>query len=91
MAALRIQNKLTLLSVQGMEQSFEGHNEVDAVKDQLASLMRSDLPADVGAQAKKLSARLTKIGGVIPPAFGGGGGGSRRPPVTPRHCTPSST
>ncbi len=84
MAALRIQNKLTLLSVQGMEQSFEGHNEVDAVKDQLASLMRSDLPADVGAQAKKLSARLTKIGGVIPPAFGGGGGGSRRPPVDPK-------
>ena len=29
MAALRTQNKLTLLSVQGMEQSFAGHEEVE--------------------------------------------------------------
>ncbi len=37
MAALRTQNKLTLLSVQGMEQSDEGHGEVEAVKGQLCS------------------------------------------------------
>lgn len=83
LTALRIQNKLTLLSVQGMKQSFEGHDEVDAVKEQLASLMRSDLPADVAAQAKNLRADLTKIGGVMPPPFGGGGG-ARRPPADPK-------
>ena len=33
MAALRTQNRLTLLSVQGMKQSFEGHDEVDAVRE----------------------------------------------------------
>ena len=66
MAALRTQNKLTLLSVQGMEHSFEGHEEVNAVKDQLATLMKGNLPADVAAQAKTLEASLTKIGGVMP-------------------------
>ena len=76
MAALRTQNKLTLLAVQGMQQSYEGHDEVDAVKDQLASLMKSSLPGDVAAQAKTLDASLTKIGGVMP--TGGGGGAGRR-------------
>ena len=64
MGALRTQNKLTLLSVQGMEHSFEGHEEVNAVKDQLATLMKGNLPADVAAQAKTLEASLTKIGGA---------------------------
>jgi hypothetical protein len=44
MADLRTQSKLTLLSVQGMEQSFEGHDEVNAVKDQLATLMKGTCP-----------------------------------------------
>jgi hypothetical protein len=73
MAALRTQNKLTLLSVHGMQQSFEGRDEVDAVKSQLASLLEGDLPADVAAQAKVLEGSLTKIGGVMPVGFGGGG------------------
>ena len=77
MAALRIQNQLTLLSAHGMEQSYEGHSEVDAVKRQLASVMKSNLPADVAAQAKTLDAGLTKIGGVLPP----GGEGPGRPPT----------
>ena len=80
MAALRTQSKLTLLSVEGMKQSFEGHEEVDAVKDQLASLMQGTLPADVAAQAKTLEASLTKIGGVMPGPGGGGGGGRRAAP-----------
>jgi photosystem II stability/assembly factor-like uncharacterized protein len=76
MAALRTQNKLTLLSVQGMEQSDAGHGEVEAVKGQLSALMHGDLPPDVAAQAKTLNSSLTKIGGVIPApgAFGGGPG-----------------
>jgi hypothetical protein len=72
MAALRIQNQLTLLSVKGMEQSFAGHEEVNAVKDQLAALMKGTLPPEVAAQAKTLDASLTRIGG--------GGGGRRGAP-----------
>jgi photosystem II stability/assembly factor-like uncharacterized protein len=82
MAALRTQNKLTLLAVHGMEQSFAGHVEVDAVRSQLASLEQGDVPADVAAQAKGLEVSLAKIGGVVP-VGGGGGGGGRRGPVAP--------
>ncbi len=79
MAALRTQNQLTLLSVHGMQQTFAGHDEVGAVKSQLASLMRSSLPADVATQAKTLDEDLTKIGGVVPPP----GAPFRRPTSTP--------
>ena len=82
MAALRTQNKLTLLSVEGMNQSYEGHEEVDAVKSQLASLTKGSLPSDVAAQAKTLDASLTKIGGVLP-APGSFGGFGRRPAPDP--------
>jgi photosystem II stability/assembly factor-like uncharacterized protein len=78
MTALSAQNKLTLLSVRGMEHSFAGHEEVNAVKEQLATLMKGNLPDDVSAQAKTLDASLTKIGGVMPAGFGGGGGGRRQ-------------
>ena len=84
MANLRLQSKLTLLSVQGMEQSFEGHDEVDAVKAQLATLMKSNPPADIAAQAKTLDASLTKIGGVMPAGFGFGGGAPRRVAPDPK-------
>jgi photosystem II stability/assembly factor-like uncharacterized protein len=79
MAALRSQNKLTLLAVQGMQQSYEGHDEVDAVKGQLASLMQSSLPGDVASQVKTLEDSLTKIGGVVPPS----GAPFRRPTANP--------
>jgi hypothetical protein len=79
MAALRTQNQLTLLSVHGMEQSFDGHDEVQAVKDQLASLMQTNLPADLAAQGKTLDEGLTKIGGVVPAP----GAPFRRPTSTP--------
>ena len=78
MAALRLQNKLTLLAVQGMQQSFAGHDEVDAVRRQLVAL--GNLPADLAAQAKTLTDSLTKIGGVVQAGFGGGGGARRGPP-----------
>jgi hypothetical protein len=67
MAALRAQNQLTLLAYHGMQQSYDGKQEVDAINAQLASLMKSNLPGDVASQAKTLAASLTKIGGVMPP------------------------
>ncbi len=79
MTALQSQNKLTLLSVQGMQQSFDGNAEVDAVRDQLANLMHGKLPEDVATHAKALDTELIKIGGVLPT----GGGGGRRGPVDP--------
>jgi hypothetical protein len=75
MDALRTQNKLTLLSVQGMEHSFEGREEVNAVQDQLATLMKANLPADVAEQAKTLASSLTRIGGGTAAGGRGGGGG----------------
>jgi photosystem II stability/assembly factor-like uncharacterized protein len=79
MTALRLQNKLTLLSVEGMKQSFAGYEEVNAVRNQLASLRQGNPPEEVVKQGKALADSLTKVGGVVPPP-GGGGGGNRRPP-----------
>jgi photosystem II stability/assembly factor-like uncharacterized protein len=79
MAGLRAQSQLSLLAVHGMQQSYQGHDEVDAVKVQLASLMKGSLPGDVASQAKTLDESLTKIGGVIPPS----GAPFRRPTTDP--------
>ncbi len=78
MAALRAQNQLTMLSYHGMQQSFQGHDEVTAVRDQLAALRQGTLPDDVAAQAKLLDASLLKVGGALP-----AGGGFRRAAAEP--------
>jgi hypothetical protein len=83
MAGLHLQHKLTMLSVEGMKQSYAGRDEVDAIKAQLASLMQGSLPDDVSAQAKALDASLTKLGGGLPRGGGEGGGGFRRGPADP--------
>ncbi|MFZ0639993.1 MAG: hypothetical protein WA020_05140 [Candidatus Acidiferrales bacterium] len=80
MADLRAQNQLTLLAYHGMKQSYDGHDEVNAVKAQLASVMQGNLPGDVASQAKTLDASLTKIGGVMPT---GGRGPFGRPAPAP--------
>ncbi|HEV2423041.1 MAG TPA: hypothetical protein VGS59_15155 [Candidatus Acidoferrales bacterium] len=67
MAELRAQNDLTMLAYHGMQQSYDGNQEVDAVKAQLRSLVQqSNLPGDVASEAKTLDAGLSKIGGVMP-------------------------
>src|SRR6202020_2757459 len=73
MTALRVQSQLMLLSVNGMQQSFAGHEEVDAVRSQLTALMQGNLPDDVARQANKLDASLMNVGGVVAAGFGGGG------------------
>ncbi len=69
MADLRSQNHLTMLAYHGMQEAYDGNHEVDSVKEQLASLMKSNLPSDVASQAKTLDASLTKIGGVMQSGF----------------------
>ena len=82
MSALENQHKLTMLAYRGMQDSYKAHDEVAAVETQLASLMKTSLPADVSSQAKKLDDDLKKIGGAMPQG-GGFGGGFGRPPVDP--------
>ncbi len=69
MAALRAQNRVTMLAYHGMYQTFAGRKEVEAVKAQLKRLMKGELASDVAAQAKTLEASLTALGGPKP---GGG-------------------
>ena len=78
MGALRAQNQLTMLSYHGMQQSFQGHDEVNALRNQLAALSKGTLPDDVAAQAKVLDAALLKVGGQLP-----AGGGFRRAAAEP--------
>lgn len=66
MAALREQNHLTMLAYEGMKQSYQARDEVEAVRSQLASLMKTSLPGDVASQAKTLDASITKISGAMP-------------------------
>ena len=79
MAGLRVQNQLTVLALHGMQQSYDGHSEVNAVRHQLESLMQGDLPTDVTTKAKALIESLIKVGGVLPVA----GAPFRRPTAPP--------
>ncbi len=63
MAALRAQNQMNMSAYRGMQHSYRGYQEVDAVKVQLRALMHKHLSKPLSAQAKALEARLTKIGG----------------------------
>jgi photosystem II stability/assembly factor-like uncharacterized protein len=74
MAELRAQNQFAQLSYHGMQQSYQAHEEADAIRAQLAALMQGTLPQDVAAQAKSIDAALVKVGGVSVSGFGGGGG-----------------
>lgn len=72
-----------------MKESFQDRNEVDAVKDQLASLMKSGLSGDLAAQSKTLDASLAKTAGVTLVGSGGGGGGFGRVSRDRRRCNRS--
>jgi hypothetical protein len=87
MAGLRTQNKLSLLSLEGMKQSYTAFEEAAAIRSQLAAL-QSTLPADLAAQAKTLDASLLKVGGAMPAGGGFGGGGARRGPAEPNAVQP---
>jgi photosystem II stability/assembly factor-like uncharacterized protein len=82
MTDLRAQNRLGMNAWQGMKDSYEANEEVSAVRDQLATIIKGTLPADVAAAAKALDTKLATIGGRrAPGGFGGGGfGGAARAP-----------
>jgi photosystem II stability/assembly factor-like uncharacterized protein len=81
-ADLRAQNKLAMASWQGMKDSYDANEEVTAVRDQLATIMKGTPPPDVATAAKDLDTKLATIGGRrAGGGFGGGGfGGPARAP-----------
>jgi len=85
MSTLRAQNKLALVTVQSMKDSYTANEEVAAVRAQLASLVKTSLPPDVATAATALDAKLATVGGVQRGGRGGGGGfgGAARVPGSP--------
>jgi photosystem II stability/assembly factor-like uncharacterized protein len=81
---LRSQNRLALGAWTGMKDTYAANEEVNAVRLQLADLLKGSLPADVKTAADALEAKLAGIGGArrqVPGGFGGGfGGGQQRAP-----------
>ena len=77
MSALRAQEKLAMVAVQGMKDSYAANEEVAAVRTQLAAMTRGSLPPDVGTAATALDTKLATVGaaGGRGPRGGGGGGG----------------
>src|SRR6059058_1399332 len=75
MSALRAQEKLVMVAVQGMKDSYAANEEVAAVRAQLAAIARGSLPPDVAAAATALATKVATIGGARAPGRGGGGGG----------------
>jgi hypothetical protein len=85
LAALKSQNKLTLLAYQGMKNSYSGNEEVAAVRAQLTALTQGQPPAGVASQAKDLDTKLAAFGGPVEGRGGRGGGfgGGRGGPPAP--------
>jgi photosystem II stability/assembly factor-like uncharacterized protein len=81
MSTLRAQNKLAMVTVQSMKDSYAANGEVAAVRAQLATLMKTSLPPVVATAATALDAKLATVGGVQRGGRGGGGfGGAARVP-----------
>jgi len=74
-AALRAQNRLTQLAYQGAKDAYSGNDEVAAIRTELATLGRGQLPQDVATQATALDATLGTFGGAAAGRGGRGGGG----------------
>ena len=72
MAGLRAQDKLAMVTVQAMKDSYAANDEVSAVRKQLAAIQRGSLPSDVATAATALDTKLATFGG--PPRAGRGGG-----------------
>ena len=73
LASLRQQGELTLLSVRGMEQSFEGHDEVSAVRPSLTRSGKAPcLPIWTHRPRHSMPASPKSVELMTPGGFGGG-------------------
>jgi photosystem II stability/assembly factor-like uncharacterized protein len=75
MSALRTQNKLVQQAYGAMIDSAAGNTEVGAVRDAVAAVASSTLPADLAQAATALDAKLATFGGANGRGGRGGGGG----------------
>ena len=83
MSTLRAQNKLALVTVQSMKDSYAANEEVAAVRAQLAALIKTSLPTEIATAATVLDTKLAAYGGPQRGGRGPGGGGFgflNRPP-----------
>jgi len=82
MAGLRAQNKLAMMSWQGMEDSFDADQQVANIREQVAKIASTGPSAEVASAAAVLETKLAALGGPI--VRGGGRGfGAMRKPGTP--------
>jgi hypothetical protein len=75
MSALRAQNKLVQLAYDSMKDSAAGNSEVALVRESVAAVASSTLPADLAQAATALDAKLATFGGNTGRGGRGGGGG----------------
>ena len=77
------QHALQMKIYGGLGESWQGYQQVAALRSALAPLMAASAPAEVATAAKALDARLDTLGGNPNPSGrrgGGGPGGARTPP-----------
>ncbi len=82
-SALRAQDKLAMVIVQSMKDSYAANDEVAAIRAQLAAIRRASLPPDVATAASALDTKLATFGGVQRGGRGPGGGGFGAPARVP--------
>jgi hypothetical protein len=75
MTELQAKNKIMLLAYEKSKDSNTGNSEVLAVRQQVASLNSSHLPADVAKARTDLDTKLATFGGIVAGRGGRGGGG----------------
>ncbi len=79
-AGLRAQTELALKYYAGSKASWDGYNEVQAMRSSIAGLMAPAQAAEVVAAAKALDTRLEAVAGSTTPGNRGGGRGGPPPP-----------
>jgi hypothetical protein len=80
-ADIKAQTALLMKFNEGAKESWDGYNQVEAMRRSVANLMTANQPADVTAAAKTLDAKLVAVAG----STAGGGRGFARggPPPAP--------
>ncbi|MEO7042175.1 MAG: hypothetical protein ABI035_07940 [Gemmatimonadaceae bacterium] len=82
LADLRAQHNLLMKIYAGSKESWDGYNQVAAMRPAVAALTASSQPAEVVAAAKAFDARLDAVGGAVDGGRRGGFRGGPAPPPT---------